>query len=51
MAKFTYNNSKDVSINYMLFKLNFSYYLCIFFEENINLSFQSKTADELFAKL
>ena len=35
----------------MLFKLNCGYYSYIFFEENTNFHFWSKTADKLLVKL
>ena len=36
IAKFVYNNTKNTSTSYMLFELNYGYYLQIFFEDNIN---------------
>lgn len=51
IAKFTYNNTKNANISYTYFKLNFSYYLPIFFKENFNFRFQSKLANKLLIKL
>ena len=51
MAKFAYNNTKNASTGYMPFELNCGYYSCIFFEEDINLYPQLKSADKLLAEL
>ena len=51
IVKFAYNNTKNLSTNYTPFELNCSYYLCIFFEENTNPRSQSKSTNELSAKL
>ena len=51
MAKFAYNNAKNASTGHTLFKLNYSYYLCVFFEEDTNLCSKLKTAKELSSKL
>ena len=51
MAKFAYNNIKNMNIGHMLFMLNCGYYPCVFFKENINLHPQSKKANKLLAKL
>ena len=51
MAEFAYNNVKNASIGDMSFELNCGYHLCIFFEKDTNLCFQSKTADKLLAGL
>lgn len=43
MPKFAYNNANNASISYILFKLKYNNYLCIFFEDNTDpcLKFQS----------
>ena len=51
MAEFAYNNAKNASTAHMPFELNCGYYLCIFFKENTDLHFRSRTADKLLAKL
>ena len=51
MAKFVYNNAKNVDIGNMLYELNFSYYLDISFMKTADSYFPSKTADELLLKL
>ena len=51
MAKFAYNNVKNSNTGYTPFKLNCGYHSCVFFEENTNPCFQSKSADELSVKL
>lgn len=42
-----YNNTKNASIGHTLFELNYSYHLCIFFENNINLHSKSYSADRM----
>ena len=51
MAKFAYNNTKNASTSDTPFKLNCGYHSCVFFEENTDLHFQSKTVHKLSAKL
>lgn len=36
IAKFAYNILKNISIDYILFKLNYSYYPQVSFEDNID---------------
>ena len=47
MAKFAYNNAKNVSNGHTILKLNFGYYPCIFFKKDTNPCFQLKTIDKL----
>ena len=51
MAKFAYNNAKNVSTDYILFKFNYNYYPRVAFKKNVNpyLRFCSanKPAEEL----
>lgn len=51
MTKFTYNNAKNASIDYMSFELNYDYYSHMIFEEDIDFCSVSKTANKLTAKL
>ena len=51
MAIFAYNNAKNNSIRYMLFELNYSYHLSVFYIKHINLYSKSKTANKLTKKL
>ena len=51
MAEFAYNNAKNVSTGYTPFELNCDYHLCIFFEEDTNPYFRSKTANKLLTEL
>lgn len=51
MTEFTYNNSKNVNIDHKLFELNYSYYLCIFFENKVNKCSQSSFAKGLAIEL
>ena len=50
MAKFTYNNAKNLSTGHTLFKVNCGYHPCVSFEENTDPRFQSKSADKLSVK-
>ena len=51
MAKFAYINAKNASTSHTPFKLNYNYYLYVFFKENTNFCSQSKTTDKLSTKL
>ena len=51
MAEFAYNNAKNASISHTPFELNCGYYPCVFFEEDTDPCFQSKTAEKLSNKL
>lgn len=37
MDEFIYNNTKNASTRDIFFKLNYKYYLYVFFEDKINL--------------
>lgn len=51
IVMFAYNNTKNANTGYMLFKLNYGYYLCVFFKKNTNFCSQLKIIDKLLAKL
>ena len=51
MAEFAYNNAKNTSTGYTLFKLNYGYQPCISFEKDTNPHSQSKTSDKLSTEL
>ena len=51
MAKFAYNNAKNLSIGHTPFELNCGYHLCVSFEKNTNPHSQSKSAEKLSAEL
>ena len=51
MAKFTYNNAKNISICYMPFKLNCDYHLRVLFEKDINFYSKSCSIDKLAKEL
>lgn len=51
IAKFIYNNAKNLSSGYTLFELYYSYYPYVIFDEDINLQYKSKPAKKLSAKL
>ena len=51
MAEFAYNNSKNASTSHTPFELNYGYYPCILYEEEVDSRFQSKFADELVEEL
>lgn len=36
MAKFTYNNTKNINTGHISSKLNYNYHIYVFFENNIN---------------
>lgn len=45
IAKFVYNNTQNVYNGYKSFKLNYKYHLCIFYKNNFNYCFRSKSVD------
>ena len=51
MVEFAYNNIKNISMRYTLFELNYRYYQCISYKEDINPCSWSKIVDELTKKL
>ena len=51
MAKFDYNNVKNVSIGYTPFELNCGYHSHILYKKNINSDFKLKIIDKLWAQL
>ena len=51
MAKFAYNNVKNVSTGFTPFELNCGYYLWISYKENLNPCSKSRTAEELSSEL
>ena len=50
MAEYIYNNAKNVSFSYTLFKLNCGYYAWISYKDNIDFWFKFKSADKLSTK-
>ena len=50
MVEFAYNNAKNGSSNYILFKLNCDYHPWMSYKKNVNAYLKSKSADELSAK-
>lgn len=51
MAKFAYNNTKNIKTGYTPFELNYGYHPHIFFTENIDLCSFFKRAYKLAAEL
>ena len=51
MAEFAYNNAKYASAGYTSFELNCGYYRYIFYKEDSDPRFRSKTINELTEKL
>lgn len=51
MAEFTYNNTMNANISYIVFELNYDYHPRISFEKDINLYFQSNIAKNLTSEL
>ena len=51
MAESAYNKAKYASTWYIPFELNYGYHPRVSYEEDVNLRFRSKAADELTKKL
>ena len=51
MAEFAYNNAKNASTGYIPFVLNCGFHPRMSYKEDVNPRSQSKSADELLAKL
>ena len=51
MAKFVYNNVKNINTDYTFFQVNCGYYLQILYKEDINHCSKFKSADKLSIKL
>lgn len=51
MAEFVYNNVKNASTSYMLFKLNYKYYIRILYKKNLNPRSKFKAVDKIAGKL
>ena len=51
MAEFAYNSTKNTSIGYTLFELNYGYHPQMSYKEDVNPRSQSKLADKLLVKL
>ena len=51
MAKFAYNNAKNVSSSRNFFELNCDYYLYVSFKEDTNPCSKSNSADKLSVEL
>ena len=51
MTEFAYNNAKNASTGYTLFKFNYGYYSKISFREDVNLRLRSCSANKLAKEL
>lgn len=51
MTEFAYKNTKNASTGFTFFELNYSYYLCVSYQEDINLRSRLKIAKKLLLKL
>ena len=51
MAKFAYNNAKNLSTGHMPFELNYGYHSWMLYKEKVDPRFKSKSADKLLAEL
>ena len=51
MVEFAYNNAKNANTSHILFKLNYRYYPCISYKENLDPRSMSTTAKKLFFEL
>ena len=47
---FVYNNIRNINTNYLLFKLNYRYYLYIFYKKDLNLYLKLKFIKKLITK-
>ena len=47
MAKFAYNNAKNISPGHIFFELNYVHHLRVSFKKNTNSCFHLKTANKL----
>lgn len=50
ISKFAHNNTKNTSIKYIVFKLNYRYYLCISYKNDSDSCLRSKVANKLAKK-
>ena len=51
MAEFAYNNAKNASTGYTLFKFNCGYHPWVSYKEDLDPRSESKTAEELSSEL
>ena len=51
MAEFAYNNAKNASTGHTPFKLNCSFHLQVFFEDDVDPHSKSRSANELIKEL
>lgn len=51
MAKFNYNNIKNINTGHILFELNYGYYPYISYKKDINSHSKWKLADKLWTEL
>lgn len=47
MAEFTYNNAKNISIDYTTFRLNYGLHLRAYYKKDVYLNSQSKSVDKI----
>ncbi len=51
MAEFAYNNTKNASIDHILFELNYEFYLQVLFKEDIDPCLRSYSTNKLAKEL
>ena len=51
MAEFAYNNAKNASTGYILFKLDWAYYFYISYEKSLDLRSKSSIIEKISFKL
>ena len=51
MTKFAYNNAKNASTGYTLFELNYRYYHCVSYKEDLDPHSKSRTTEKLSSEL
>lgn len=51
MAKFAYNNLKNINIGFMFYELNYQYYSSISYKKNVDFNSKLKIVKKLLKKL
>lgn len=51
ITKFAYNNFKNASINHIVLKMNYYYYLCALYKKNLSSYFKLKINNKLITEL
>ena len=51
MAKFAYNNVKNISTGHTFFELNYGYHFFVSYKEDLDLCLKSRIEEEFSSKL